>query len=90
MAASKYPLLITLNFRTIEDYAVVYLGSALFKIARLLIVAAFTVHMFACIFFFVKANYAASQEDVMMFYTSRGIAENVSSRQARLYLRADF
>jgi hypothetical protein len=61
-----------------EDYAVVYLGSAVFKIARLLIVAIFSVHFFACIFFRVKVNSAASEADVVEFYVSRDIQENVS------------
>ena len=68
-----------MDIRTIEDYAVVYIGSALFKITRLLIIATFTVHLFACIFFHVKVNYAASPADVTSFYTSRGIDANVSS-----------
>jgi hypothetical protein len=65
--------------RMIEDYAVVYLGSAVFKIARLLIVATFSVHFFACVFFRVKLNSAASEADVVDFYVSRNIDENVSA-----------
>ena len=64
-----------------EDYAVVYLGSAIFKIARLLVVATFSVHFFACIFFRVKLNSAASEADVVEFYASRNVEENVSTVQ---------
>jgi hypothetical protein len=62
----------------VEDYGVIYLGSAVFKIARLLFVAMFSVHLFACIFFRVKIASAFSPEDVTIFYTSKNIAENVS------------
>jgi hypothetical protein len=41
-------------FRVLEDYAVVFFGSALFKTLRLFIVAAFSIHFFACIFYRVK------------------------------------
>jgi hypothetical protein len=64
--------------RTTEDYAVVYLGSSIFKIARLVVIAVFSVHFFACSFFKIKQISAPSQEDVVAFYTSRGIDENVS------------
>ena len=40
--------------RTAEDYAVVYLGSSIFKITRLLIIAVSSVHIFACIFYKVR------------------------------------
>ena len=40
--------------RVLEDYAVVFFGSALFKTLRLFIVAAFSIHFFACIFYRVK------------------------------------
>jgi hypothetical protein len=63
----------------VEDYGVIYLGSAVFKIARLLFIAMFSVHLFACIFFRVKAN-SFSQEDVAAFYTARNAAEDVSRR----------
>jgi hypothetical protein len=71
-----------LCFRAIEDYAVVYIGAALFKIVRLLIIATFTVHMFACVFYYVKINYAASPDDVTAFYSSRGINPNVSAKES--------
>jgi hypothetical protein len=63
--------------RVIEDYAVVYFGSALFKIGRLLLIATFSVHIFACIFFRVKIVYAAAPEDVANFYISRNIDPEV-------------
>ncbi len=63
-----------------EDYGVIYLGSAVFKIARLLFIAMFSVHLFACIFFRVKAASAFAPEDVAVFYTSKNVAEDVSKQ----------
>jgi hypothetical protein len=63
--------------RVFEDYVVLYFGSSVFKIARLLFVALLSVHFFACIFYRVKKDSAASPEDVNMFYTSRGVSPNV-------------
>ena len=37
--------------RTAEDYAVVYFGSSIFKITRLIVIAVFSVHFFACSFY---------------------------------------
>jgi hypothetical protein len=37
----------------------------------------FSVHLFACIFFKVKEVSASSHDDVLDFYVSRNIAENV-------------
>jgi hypothetical protein len=64
--------------RVVEDYGVIYLGSAVFKIARLLFIAMFSVHIFACIFFRVKAASASVPEDVSAFYASKSVAEDVS------------
>ena len=36
------------------------------------------VHLYACVFFRVKEESAASPEDVASFYSSRGVDENVS------------
>ncbi len=57
----------------------IYLGSPVFKIARLLFVAMFSVHLFACIFFRVKISSAFAPGDVTTFYTSKNVAEDVSS-----------
>jgi hypothetical protein len=57
--------------------AVVYLGSAVFKIARLTYVALFFVHLFACMFYRVKMEGADSPAEVVEFYTSRNVAEDV-------------
>jgi hypothetical protein len=57
---------------------VIYLGSAVFKIARLLFVAMFSVHLFACIFFRVKIASAFTPEDVTIFYSSKNVADDVS------------
>ncbi len=64
--------------RSLEDFGVVYLGSAIFKISRLTFIALFFVHLFACIFFRVKESSAASVDDVVAFYASKNIQENVS------------
>jgi hypothetical protein len=65
--------------RVVEDYGVIYLGSAIFKIARLLFIAMFSVHIFACVFFRVKIASAVIPEDVTAFYTSKNVASNVST-----------
>jgi hypothetical protein len=57
---------------------VVYFGSALFKIMRLLFVATFSVHVFACVYFRVKIISALSPDTVSDFYTARDIATDVS------------
>ena len=46
------------GFRVVEDYAVVFLGSALFQIIRLFIVAIFTIHFFTCLFYHTKVSAA--------------------------------
>ncbi len=56
----------------------IYLGSPVFKIARLLFVALCSVHLFACIFFRVKVSSALEPEDVATFYTSKNVPDNVS------------
>jgi hypothetical protein len=71
----------TFVHRVVEDYGVIYLGSPVFKIARLLFVAMFSVHLFACIFFRVKVSSALSPEDVAAFYSSKNVAEDVSRVQ---------
>ena len=64
--------------RVVEDYGVIYLGSAVFKIARLLFIAMFSVHMFACIFYRIKIVSAYAAEDVTLFYTSKNVPVDVS------------
>jgi hypothetical protein len=66
-------------YRAVEDFGVIYLGSACFKITRLLFIAMFSVHLFACIFFRVKISSASDPEDVVTFYTSKNVAEDVSN-----------
>ena len=56
----------------------VYLGSAIFKIARLTFIALFFVHLFACIFFRIKETSADSLEDVAEFYSSKRVEADVS------------
>jgi hypothetical protein len=60
-----------------EDYAVVYFGSAVFKTMKLLLLAIFSVHIFACLFYRVKDISAASRDEVIDFYASRDVAEDV-------------
>jgi hypothetical protein len=57
---------------------VVYVGSPLFKILRLIIIAIFSIHLFACIFYRVKEVSAVSQDDVTAFYVSKNVDEGVS------------
>ena len=63
--------------RVIEDYAVLYFGSAMFKIVRLLLIAMMCVHLFACVFYRVKKESAASLDDVAAFYSSKGVDPSV-------------
>ncbi len=64
--------------RVIEDYMVLYFGSAMFKIARLLFVAMSCVHVFACVFYRVKKE-SASTDEVNQFFISRNVDPTVSS-----------
>ncbi len=64
-----------------EDIAVVYLGSAVFKIFRLTFIALFFVHLFACLFFWVKLENATSPEEVIEFYTSRNANDKVGQEE---------
>jgi hypothetical protein len=57
--------------RIIEGYAILYLGPASFKIARLLFIAMMCIHIFACLFYSVKRDGAENPEDVDNFYLSR-------------------
>jgi hypothetical protein len=66
--------------RLLEDYAIVYCGDTLFKVVRLILVGAFSVHFFACIFFRVKIVSAHTEEDVTNFYTSRNIEPDVRTQ----------
>ena len=54
-----------------------YLGSAVFKISRLLFIALLSVHFFACIFYRVKEASALQPEDVAAFYVSKSVDPNV-------------
>jgi hypothetical protein len=62
----------------VEDYGVVFFGSAAFKMLRLFVITAFGVHMFACIFYRVKDN-NEDQHAVIAFYESKDTAFDVSS-----------
>ncbi len=57
----------------------VYLGSAIFKIARLTFIALFFVHLFACIFYRIKETSADSPEEVVAFYSSKRVEADVSA-----------
>jgi hypothetical protein len=65
----------------IEDYMVLYFGSSMFKIARLLFVALLSVHFCACAFYRVKNESASSPEDVRTFYLSKGVDPAVCPSQ---------
>ena len=64
--------------REVEDYAVLYFGSAIFKVARLLFIAGISVHFFACIFYRVKHESAVDPDDVTAFYVSRNADPHVN------------
>ncbi len=68
--------------RVIEDYVVLYFGSSMFKIARLLFVAMLSVHFCACAFYRVK-NESNTLEDVQAFYISKGVDPAVGPRICR-------
>jgi hypothetical protein len=73
-------ILMTLYFhRMLEDYAVLYFGSAIFKIARLLFIALLCVHFFACIYYRVKRDTTHNPEDVEAFYNSKYVDQDVRS-----------
>ncbi len=63
----------------IEDYSVLYFGPAIFKVARLLVIAMLCVHLFACIFYRVKKE-SSPPEEVAAFYSSKYVDENVCER----------
>ena len=65
------------NGRKGRDYIVLNLGSASFKIGRLLFIALLCVHLFACAFYRVKKESALSQEDVDAFYEEKGVDPKV-------------
>ena len=44
---------------------------------KLLLLAIFSVHIFACVFYRVKELSAASREEVLDFYASRDVAADV-------------
>ncbi len=57
----------------------VYIGSAVFKILKLLAVATFSVHLFACMFYRIKVMSSATDEDVKRFYAERNVDDDVSN-----------
>ncbi len=57
-----------------------YFGSAIFKIARLLFIAMLCVHFFACIYYRVKRDSTPNPDDVEAFYQSRYVDQEVSNR----------
>jgi len=56
--------------QVVEDYAVVFFGSALFKILRLWILALFAIHLFCCLFYRVKVS-SNEPDTVEAFFLSR-------------------
>jgi hypothetical protein len=63
--------------RILQDYVVLYFGSSMYKIARLLVIAMISVYLFACAFYRVKKESADSPEDVESFYESRNVLSTV-------------
>ena len=64
--------------RSLQDYVILYFGTVVFKIGRLVAIAILSIHCFACAFYRVKIESAASPEDVDGFYLSRGVEPTVS------------
>uniref|UniRef100_A0A7S0MT42 Ion transport domain-containing protein n=1 Tax=Cryptomonas curvata TaxID=233186 RepID=A0A7S0MT42_9CRYP len=60
----------------IQDYAVLYFGSAIFKIGRLLIIAMLGVHIFACIYYRIKRDTTPNSDDVEAFYQSKYVDQD--------------
>jgi len=60
----------------LEDYAVLYFGSAIFKIGRLLFIAMLCVHFFACIYYRVKRDTTPNPDDVESFYQSKYVEQD--------------
>ena len=56
----------------LEDYTVLLLGAAAYKIGRLLFVAMLSVHLFACAFHRIKHE-TASEADAEAFYRSKNV-----------------
>jgi hypothetical protein len=50
------------------DYMVLVLGHSLFAILRLMFLAMMCIHLFACVFYRIKKDGAASEDDVIAFY----------------------
>ena len=65
--------------RIIQDYAVLYFGSAIFKVGRLLFIAMLGVHLFACIYYRVKRDTTPNPDDVEEFYQSKYVEQDVST-----------
>ena len=65
--------------RVLQDYAVLYFGWAMFKIARLLFIAMLCVHLFACIYYRVKRDTTHTPDDLEAFYESKYVEHDVST-----------
>ncbi len=61
-----------------KDYAVIYFGSAIFKISRLLFIAMMCVHVFACGFYKIKKESEENEGDADLFYESKNVDPKVS------------
>ena len=61
-----------------EDYMVLVLGHPVFAILRLLLFVMISVHLFACIFYRIKKDGAASEDDVIAFYKYFRVDSTVS------------
>ena len=66
--------------RALQDRAVLRLGPAAFRAARLLAAAALGAHLFACAFYRVQRESAAGPEEAARFYAARGVDPAVRRR----------
>ena len=64
------------NYRLIHDFAVLFIGSAAFKVIRLVLCVLFIVHVLACGFYRVKVE-SGSPAAVEDFFQSRGVNAQV-------------
>ncbi len=70
---------LSVGCRVLEDYAVICFGSAIFKVTRLLFIAMLSVHLFACVFYRIKEEFASDPADVSSFYETKNVNPSVSS-----------
>jgi hypothetical protein len=60
-----------------QDYMVLVVGHPAYAILRLLLIAMIAIHLFACLFYRIKKESAASQEEVVVFYKAFNVDSTV-------------